>query len=143
VARGPTSISTGGQAESRDQPRVCSLSTDSIKGGVWGAGVDVPGSPLNADRTVPRKPGTSVTTAHRLAGQAAPRPHAPDFDRAGPIGEFYGYSESRTLEELLIDGEEDRTLRAVLVGMLRELTGSSADRRPRAASYTTDETRRL
>ena len=38
----------------------------------------------------------------------------PDFDRADRIGEFWGYPESRTFAELLIDCEEDRTLRAVL-----------------------------
>jgi hypothetical protein len=30
------------------------------------------------------------------------------------------YSQSRTFAELLIDAEEDKALRAVLVGMLRE-----------------------
>jgi hypothetical protein len=44
----------------------------------------------------------------------------PDFDRADRIGEFWGYPESRAFAELLIDCEEDRVLRAVLVGMLRE-----------------------
>jgi hypothetical protein len=44
----------------------------------------------------------------------------PDFERADRIGEFWGYPESRAFAELLIDCEEDRVLRSVLVGMLRE-----------------------
>ena len=44
----------------------------------------------------------------------------PDFERADRIGEFWGYPESGAFAELLIDCEEDRAPRAVLVGMLRE-----------------------
>jgi hypothetical protein len=44
----------------------------------------------------------------------------PDFERADRIGEFWGYPESRAFAELVIDFEEDRILRAVLVGVLRE-----------------------
>jgi hypothetical protein len=47
-----------------------------------------------------------------------------DSDRLDPrhrrIGEFWGDPKTRTFAELLIDCEEDRVLRAVLVGMLRE-----------------------
>jgi hypothetical protein len=38
----------------------------------------------------------------------------PDFDRAERIGEFCGHSETRSFGELLIDLEEDKTLKAVI-----------------------------
>jgi len=44
----------------------------------------------------------------------------PDLERAERIGEFWSYPQSRTFAELLIDCEEDRMLRAMLVGMLRD-----------------------
>jgi hypothetical protein len=43
-----------------------------------------------------------------------------DFERAERIGEFWSYPRSSAFAEFLIEWEEDRTLRAVLVGMLRE-----------------------
>ena len=45
----------------------------------------------------------------------------PDFERADRIGSYWGNPKTRTFAELLIDCEEDRVLRAVLVGMLAEM----------------------
>jgi hypothetical protein len=44
----------------------------------------------------------------------------PDFERAGMIGEYWGNPKTRAFGELLIDLEEDRMARAVVVGMLHE-----------------------
>ncbi len=45
----------------------------------------------------------------------------PDFERADRIGEFWSYPQSRTFAELLIDCEEDKTLRVAVFGLLREM----------------------
>jgi hypothetical protein len=45
----------------------------------------------------------------------------PDVDRADAIGSNWANPRTRTFGELLIDWEEDRTLRAVMIGMLREV----------------------
>jgi hypothetical protein len=44
----------------------------------------------------------------------------PDFDCADRIGSNWGNPKTGTFAELLIDCEEDWSLRAVLVGMLTE-----------------------
>jgi hypothetical protein len=44
----------------------------------------------------------------------------PDFDRADSIGSYWGTPRPDTFAELPIDFEEDRVLRAALVGTLRE-----------------------
>ncbi|HEU4847398.1 MAG TPA: hypothetical protein VFT03_04310 [Rubrobacteraceae bacterium] len=52
-------------------------------------------------------------SARLLSANASPMP-------GPPIGSYWGNPKTRTFAELLIDCEEDRVLRAVLVGMLRE-----------------------
>lgn len=47
-------------------------------------------------------------------------PLLPDYDRAGRIGEYFQDPRTRNFAELLIDSEEDRYVRAVLIPMLRE-----------------------
>jgi hypothetical protein len=82
--------------------------------------------PVQRDRaeSVSRTPSRSgwgpCPRQHGLNSSHAPR--LPDFDwaRRIGIGEFWSYPESRAFAELLIVCEEDRTLRAVLVGTLRE-----------------------
>jgi hypothetical protein len=44
----------------------------------------------------------------------------PDFERAGMIGEYWGNPMTPAFGELLIDLEEDRMARSVVVGMLHE-----------------------
>jgi hypothetical protein len=43
-----------------------------------------------------------------------------DFQRAERIGELWASPKPRSIAELLIDAEEDRLVRALLVGMLKE-----------------------
>ena len=58
----------------------------------------------------------------RSPRRAAPRTHAPDLARADATKLLLGNPpKTRTFAELLIDCEEDKALRAVLIGMLREM----------------------
>jgi hypothetical protein len=43
----------------------------------------------------------------------------PDFERADRIGEFWGYPETRTFAELVIDLEEDKAARRSCSGSER------------------------
>jgi hypothetical protein len=72
--------------------------------------------------------------ARQRLGFAPPRSPAPSCSTfsssptsSAPTGSarFWGYPQSRAFAELLTDCDEDRVLRAVVVGMLREMGRSS------------------
>jgi hypothetical protein len=45
----------------------------------------------------------------------------PDFERADRIGESWGHPETRSFGELLVDLEEDKVAKAVVIGLLAEM----------------------
>ena len=55
--------------------------------------------------------------------RAEPLSKADDLCRAAAIGDLCSYPKTRSIAELAIDAEEDRMVRALLVGMLREAGG--------------------
>ena len=84
---------------------------------------------MTTPRIAPATPETSSSAGYRSVwthSARAPRAELfhvlmlPDFDRVDAIGTFWGHPETRTFGEMLIDCEEDKFLRAVLVAMLRE-----------------------
>jgi hypothetical protein len=93
-------------------------------------GTAEPGTRTGIDETAWHEPRLTRGPTNSLAASpSSPSPRRaellhvlmlPDFERADRIGEFWGYPESRAFAELLIECEEDRVLRAVLVGMLRD-----------------------
>jgi hypothetical protein len=58
----------------------------------------------------------------------------PDFERAGRIGESYGYPGSRASAELLIDCEEDRTFRRCSSGCCARWIASGRSRSGRSSA---------
>ena len=96
--------------------------------GPWKTNRTVVSCALSSCRTPHLRDGVVRNLPGAIAGAAFHPPVAParaellhvlmlpDLDRAERIGDFWANPKTRTFGELLIDCEEDRTLRAVLVG---------------------------
>jgi hypothetical protein len=91
-----------------------SLGADCVRPLPDGRRAVAPGVGLGlSDREVGVRPAARAELVHVL--------RLPDIDRAERIGEFWGYPQTRTFGELLIDLEEDKAARAVVFGLLREI----------------------
>jgi hypothetical protein len=75
---------------------------------------------MNLDQVERELRDSSTPSVPLLAPSFSTSGYSPTWIAPPASGEYWGYPQSRAFAELLIDCEEDRTLRAVLVGMLRE-----------------------
>jgi hypothetical protein len=99
---------------------IAGLGSDWVGVVITGIGVILAFGPDLTSKVAARRRGRYFLN-EGVAGWDAGIEHVENVShRADRIGEFWGNPKTRTFAELLIDCEEDRTLRAVLVGMLRE-----------------------
>jgi hypothetical protein len=113
----PRLLLVSSACESRGNSRLDSCEC-SQRNYVGGAGVPLVPLPTETESSTYRdesqraRPALTAELLHVLL--------LPDFDRADAIGSYWGSPKTRTFAELLTDCEEDRTLWAVLVRILRE-----------------------